>query len=351
MKHKTLLLYALAWGTYIIFSMMAFPFLRITVMLFSIPLTMLGGWLYRYKGALITTALTIPYHHLLLNAHSTAQSPVSEVLNPFGIGSQLIFSLCAAILISFKQRYHKLNNDLEQIVAERTNDLHQLADHLIKMEDIDRSIITSGLLDDPFKQLELMQETSKLLYDHLNDQGHPETKNAQVIRRYIEQCRNQLTELINEAGTGIKPTETLQKGIKELSDEMVRLARGKLKISLAGAWEMNDRMTALQVYNIVSEAVANAVRHAHAKEITLECQPGHVKSTIIVENDGDPFPSKPREGMGLPLMRYRARSIGGSLTIQGGKNQRTRVICTIPHGGTTTDKAFPQAVQRLNTST
>ena len=62
MKNHKLHLYLLAWLIYIGFSLLAFPFLRITVMLFSIPLSMAGGWLYRYKGALVTTAMSIPYH-------------------------------------------------------------------------------------------------------------------------------------------------------------------------------------------------------------------------------------------------------------------------------------------------
>lgn len=341
MKDRNGLLYVLAWGAYIIFSMMAFPFLRITVMLFSIPLAMLGGWLYGYKGALATTVLTILYHFLVLSVHARGPSLFIEGLNPFGIGSLLLFSLCTALLKTLKQRYLNLNDNLEQIVTERTDDLRQLADHLIEMEDIDRSIITSGLLDDPFKQLERLKETSKLLYDHLKDQGHPETNNAQLIRKHIEQCREQLTELINETGTRIEPSATLRENIQSISDKMLHLGGDRLNIAIEGEWKIPDRETALQVLNIINEAVANAVRHAHASKIKIECLSDHISSTVIVENDGAPFPPKLVEGMGLPLMRHRAGSIGGSLTIEGGINQRTRVICTIPLSGTTTEKAFP----------
>jgi signal transduction histidine kinase len=37
-----------------------------------------------------------------------------------------------------------------------------------------------------------------------------------------------------------------------------------------------------------------------------------------------------KEGMGLPLMRYRAGKIGGSLSIAPTSTNLTRVTCTLP---------------------
>ncbi len=350
MKNRSRQLYILAWLAYITFSMLAFPHLRITVMLFSIPLVMWGGWLYRYKGALATTALSIPYHYLLINFHSNDPSLITEAFNPFGIGSLMVFSLCTALLQTLKQRYKKLNDELEHIVAERTNDLRQLTDHLINIQYIDRSIISSGLLDNPFKLLESMQEVSELLYVYLKDQKHPEEYDAQLIRGHIQQCREQLAALINKSNPGIESTATLMENIQTLSERTMRLSGSDLNITIEGIWEVEDREIALQVHNIIGEAVTNAIRHAHASQITIGFKCEHGSTTIMVENNGDVFPSQLHEGMGLPLMRYRAMSIGGSLAIEGGADQKTRVICTVPHTAPTDEKAFPSSGQRLNTT-
>lgn len=350
MRDRSRQLYILSWMAYVIFSMFAFPYLSITVMLFSIPLTMVGGWLYRYKGALTTTVLTIPYHYLMLNLHSDTPSIIIEAFNPFGIGSLLLFSLAAAVLQSLRQRYRKLNYELENIVAERTKNLRQLVDHFLEMQHIDRSIISSGLFEMPDKLLERILELSELLYANLKDQNHPEASNAQLIRRHILQCRDQLSGFMIQSQPEIESNATLMENIQKLSDRMMQLGGGKLNINMNGKWEVQDRERCHQIYNIISEAIANAIRHANASQINIDCKCGHAGMTITIENNGDAFPSHLHEGMGLPMMRHRATSIGGTFTIEGGTGQQTRVICTIPQTATADEKAFPKHGQRLNTT-
>ena len=350
MSTRKLNLYLLAWGAYIAASMLGYPYLRITVMLFSVPLTMLGGWFYSYKGALITTALTIPYHYLLLSVHSDDPAVLIEAINPFGIASLVVFSLGSALLRSIEQRYHKLNTDLEQIVAERTNDLQQLTEYLINMQYIDRSIITSGLLDNPLELLESMQETSSHLCKHLDENQHAEVGHAKIVHKHIQQCMEKLTEFMDEAKAISDPGETLREKTQKLSEKMMHLGREGLSITVEGNWKRLDIEVTHELFHIISEAVANAVRHAKATEIMIACRHDPLSTTICVTNNGETLPDQPQEGMGLPLMRHRARSIGGTLTMKGGTGQRTRVSCSVPHTATADEKAFPGDRQRLNTT-
>ena len=349
MSTGKLQLYFLAWGAYIAASMLGYPYLRITIMLFSIPLTMLGGLFYSYKGALVTTALTIPYHYLLLSVYSDDAAVLIEAVNPFGIGSQLAFSLGSALLQSIEQRYQKLNDELESIVAERTGDLHQLADYLINIKYVDRSIIASGLLDHALAALESMQEASAHLCISLNEKEHPEVDNAEIVQKHIHQCRDRLREFMNKSESTSDPGATLRETVEKLSEKMMRLGGG-LNIALKGQWNPLDEDVTLQLYSIVGEAVANAIRHAKAREIRIECRHDPLNTTICVENDGAALPDRLQEGMGIPLMRHRARSIGGTLVLEGGSDRRTRVICTVPHTATPDEKAFPRDGQRLNTT-
>ena len=350
MKNRELHFYILAWMAYITFSMLAFPFLRITVMLYSILLTMLGGWLYQYKGALVTTAATIPYHYLLMNVHSNDPSVIMESFNPFGIASLFLFSLCTAVLSSLRQRYNKLNTELEQIVSARTKDLQQLANHLLEMQFIDRSMITSGLLDNPRELLEDMQKNSSLLCTHLEQEGRPEEKNAKTVHKHIQQCIENLTDFISETADVGDPDATLLEQVGKLSEKMMCLGGGGLNITMDGRCDHLDNEATHQLYSIISEAVANAIRHAAATEIRIQCRQDPLSKTICVENDGQTLPEQYKEGMGLPLMRHRALSIGGSLRIEGGAGQRTRLTCTVPHAATADEKAFPRSGQRLNTT-
>jgi signal transduction histidine kinase len=119
---------------------------------------------------------------------------------------------------------------------------------------------------------------------------------------------------------------------------------------MKGTWTPLEKGDSHELYFIISEAVANALRHAQPGEILIECRHDPLSTTICVENDGETFPEKPSEGMGLHLMRHRAISMGGTLTIEGGAGRRTRILCTVPCRPTADEKAFPADRQRLNTT-
>ncbi|WP_175408945.1 sensor histidine kinase [Streptomyces sp. TRM64462] len=86
---------------------------------------------------------------------------------------------------------------------------------------------------------------------------------------------------------------------------------------------------------IAQSALANTVRHAGAgrAEITLSFMDGSV--TLDVVDDGRGFdPSacvpSPDGGFGLPAMRARAESLGGTFAVESAPGQGTAVAVTLP---------------------
>jgi signal transduction histidine kinase len=83
---------------------------------------------------------------------------------------------------------------------------------------------------------------------------------------------------------------------------------------------------------ITREAVANAVRHGHARTITLQLRNGDGVSLRVID-DGDGFdPSAPRSGQsfGLTSMRERTESLGGTFTISSAPGQGSSVEVRLP---------------------
>lgn len=123
-----------------------------------------------------------------------------------------------------------------------------------------------------------------------------------------------------------------------------------LNIAMDGGCGHLGKEISHQLYSIISEAVANAIRHAEATEILIQCRQTSPGATVCVENDGKTLPDRYQEGMGIPLMRHRAKSIGATLHLEGGAGQRTRLTCTVPLTAVADEKAFPKDGQRLNTT-
>ena len=93
-----------------------------------------------------------------------------------------------------------------------------------------------------------------------------------------------------------------------------------------------SRRTEAQLFGIGREALANVVKHAHARSawVTVSAEESHV--VVEISDDGDGF--DPTEGhpghFGLESMRSRAAEIGGRLTITSGPGQGTAVRVEAP---------------------
>ncbi|MFC9732231.1 sensor histidine kinase [Streptomyces roseolus] len=86
---------------------------------------------------------------------------------------------------------------------------------------------------------------------------------------------------------------------------------------------------------IAQSALGNTVRHASASraEITLSFMDASVTLDVVDDGRGfDPASVRPSSdgGFGLPAMRSRAESLGGTFTVESGPGQGTAVAVSLP---------------------
>ena len=323
-------IYITAWLVYLTFSLAMFPSLKITVLLFSIPLSMLGGWFYSYKGALLTTLITVPAHYLLLNLYSDDPEMILEALNPFGIGTQCVFSCSTALLKQSQDRYRRLNSSLEQLVETRTKDLVELTDYLIDAQRFEVKELNTGLLEKPYRELVAMQSTCTLLKQKLQSENHPRAKDAESIHAIITSCIQQLKAMGNAAIPAISIQDRVPGCIRDLVHQIEHFSGATLTCPPDTAWDRIKPEVSGPLCELIYEAVGNAMRHANPEHIAIGIDETPERTVIYIENDGNPFAPDRQEGMGLPLMRYRARKIGGTFNIGSISDKITRVECIIP---------------------
>jgi signal transduction histidine kinase len=85
------------------------------------------------------------------------------------------------------------------------------------------------------------------------------------------------------------------------------------------------------LYRIAQEAVNNALKHAAPSEIRIGLERQNGALVLEVDDDGEGLnESAPlATGIGLRVMRYRARLIGGDLEIGSPPAGGTRVCCRV----------------------
>ena len=87
---------------------------------------------------------------------------------------------------------------------------------------------------------------------------------------------------------------------------------------------------------VAQEAVANAVRHAGAKAITIALCTCADATELVIDDDGSGFVGVlgAKRGLGLQLMRERMHEIGGSFAVETAPGAGTRIVARLaatPH--------------------
>lgn len=85
-------------------------------------------------------------------------------------------------------------------------------------------------------------------------------------------------------------------------------------------------------FRIAQESLTNALRHARASQVSLQLHPaGEAGLQLRVVDDGEGFdPDGPR-GLGMIVMRERAQSAGGSLSIETAPGEGTCISLHLPY--------------------
>lgn len=93
-----------------------------------------------------------------------------------------------------------------------------------------------------------------------------------------------------------------------------------------------NSQVAINIYYIVQEAINNAVKHGNAKNIiiTYSSNEDNIYLSIVDDGYGFTLSQVTSPGIGLELMKYRARAIGGSLEIMSNPGNGTRISLKFP---------------------
>jgi signal transduction histidine kinase len=96
-----------------------------------------------------------------------------------------------------------------------------------------------------------------------------------------------------------------------------------------------DAAVATHLYRIAQEAINNATRHGKAKNITVALEAADHSVLLRVADDGTGISRTPAlsNGIGMAVMRYRARLSGGELAVESPPDGGTIVSCSAKMNG------------------
>lgn len=105
-----------------------------------------------------------------------------------------------------------------------------------------------------------------------------------------------------------------------------------LSIQPEAGWELLPQKTGLEIYRIVQEATGNALKYAGANKIAITLLRREHQVSVVIADDGCGFdPNKQSKGIGMKIIRERAESLKGKLTIDTVSGKGTKITLIIDY--------------------
>jgi signal transduction histidine kinase len=150
-----------------------------------------------------------------------------------------------------------------------------------------------------------------------------------LVRTAIEQTRN-LAEGLSPIRKGGKLAEALE----HLAKQSTRLLGVECRVGRTRISDDLSDTAATHLYRIAQEAITNAVKHGKSSRIDISCDRVQQRLVLsIVDNGIGAVEAARSGGMGMHIMSYRARSLGGELTVSRRRSGGMTVKCTCPWPG------------------
>ena len=239
--------------------------------------------------------------------------------------------------------------ELEERVRLRTEELllaservRTLTRMLIRAQESERQRVARDLHDNVAQDLSSLKLACETLLD--DEPGASEAlrrKRAELLRSI-----QGVIDSVRELSQGLHPSGLehfgLARAVARQCEEFERQRGVAVDFFAAGVDALKlDPQTTITLYRLVQEALNNAGRHARAAQVSVRLVASHPNLILRVEDDGVGFDPRRREAeafaekrMGLSGMRERAGLLGGHLDIQSRPGRGTRIVITIPCGGT-----------------
>jgi PAS domain S-box-containing protein len=173
---------------------------------------------------------------------------------------------------------------------------------------------------------------SKVQEHRLMEKGLPEAGDAAKIVKLVNEAIHKTRELARGLSPVMSDARGLMPALQQWAGEVEDLFAVSCRFQCFTPVLIHDDTVATHLYYIAREAVNNAIKHGHAREIVIHLAADGGQGTLCIEDDGCGIGkiAAGDKGMGMHLMNYRARMVGGSLEVQRAGSGGTVVTCYFP---------------------
>lgn len=165
----------------------------------------------------------------------------------------------------------------------------------------------------------------------------PSAEEAEKVTQLVSQAIGWTRDLARGLSPVTLETAGFVAAMEELTDNAASLFRINVAWNYDGPEIEMDRHKALHLFRIAQEAISNSVKHGKARRIDVDLVVRGDELQVRVTDDGCGLSAKTRAnpGLGLQIMKYRARMVGAVLSVgcPDGNDRGTVIECACSISG------------------
>ncbi|HKE92865.1 MAG TPA: CHASE3 domain-containing protein [Povalibacter sp.] len=245
------------------------------------------------------------------------------------IGLQVLLRRYVAARVRAEGALLQANEHLNRQVEERTAELSELSQHLIRVSEEEKARIARELHDTLGSNLTAINMDLNWINKRLPP-DHPELRER--LQRSLQMLADTV-ELKHEVIEGLRPSHLDNLGLAYAMQshcrEFTRRSGVPCEVEVAEDFDDLDPAWSIALYRIAQESLTNVTRHAGAKSVRvqLERDPGGIRLRIIDDGVGMPPGATSRPAShGLIGMRERMRQVGGVVRFGPDSTARGTVV-------------------------
>jgi signal transduction histidine kinase len=213
--------------------------------------------------------------------------------------------------------------------ADSRADLAASRARIVAASDETRRRIERDLHDGIQQQLvSLLLESRMAEATEPSDVGELRAQLARTARRLAATL-----EELREIARGIHPAILSERGLQPALKALARRSAVPVKLELRAERRLPEHVE-VAAYYVVSEALTNAAKHAHASVVNVELDTHDAIMQLAIRDDGIGG-ADPRHGSGLVGLSDRIEALGGTLEVTSPPGNGTTLLIQIPVGGQT----------------
>lgn len=250
---------------------------------------------------------------------SETAANIEFVLQPRFYQTWWFYALCllsvgAGVWLWYRLRVRRLEGQFNAVLTERTRIAREIHDTLAQ----------------GFAGISVQLELVARLLTKAPDAAKPHLDQArQLVRRSLDEARRSVWALRSQALENSDLPSALSHAVKQLvADTAIQS-----QVQVTGTYRELNRTLEDNLLRIGTEAVTNAIKHAHAPNLHVELNYVRDRVKLRVQDDGCGFDStqpSPNGHFGLIGMRERVTSLGGQLIVNSRPQAGTEIIVEVP---------------------